>query len=99
MIEKYLKHKELRNEKGIPPLPLNADNTVELCNLLESPVDEQKDFLINLFTERIAPGVDPAAKVKAEFLNDILKGKKSSPLISKDYAVEILGTAYRLPFG
>ncbi len=92
MIEKYLKHKELRNEKGIPPLPLNADNTVELCNLLESPVDEQKDFLINLFTERIAPGVDPAAKVKAEFLNDILKGKKSSPLISKDYAVEILGT-------
>ena len=92
MIENYLKHKQLREEKGIPALPLNAENTAELCKLLELPSDDKKDFLLNLFTERISPGVDPAAKVKAEFLNDILKGKKSSPLISKEYAIEILGT-------
>ncbi len=92
MIENYQKHKELRESKGIPPLPLNAENTEQLCKLLESPNDDKKDFLLNLFTERISPGVDPAAKVKAEFLNDILKGKKTSTVIDKNFAIKILGT-------
>ena len=92
MIENYLKHKALREAKGIPPLPLNAENTFELCKLIESPKGEDKEFLLNLFTQRISPGVDPAAKVKAEFLNDIILGKKTSPIISKEYAIEILGT-------
>ena len=92
MIEKYLKHEAERKEQGIPALPLNSVQTEELCKLLEKPKSGKEDFLMNLFTERISPGVDPAASVKAQFLDDILKGKKSSPLISKTKAVEILGT-------
>ncbi|MCD6556858.1 MAG: bifunctional aconitate hydratase 2/2-methylisocitrate dehydratase, partial [Bacteroidales bacterium] len=92
MTEQYLKHEAERNAMGIPALPLNSEQTEGLCQLLENPEKGQEDFLMNLFTERISPGVDPAAKVKAEFLHAIIKSEKSSPLISKKKAVEILGT-------
>ncbi len=92
MIENYLKHEAYRAEKGIPALPLDANQTTELCELLQNPPAGKEEFLLNLFTERIAPGVDPAAEVKADFLNDILKGNKTSPLINKENAVRILGT-------
>ena len=92
MIDAYLRHKQERNAQGIPPLPLNPEQTEELCKLLESPPQGQEDFLLELLKERVSPGVDPAAEVKAAFLDDILKGKTSSPLISKQEAVKILGT-------
>ncbi len=92
MIENYLKHEEFRAKKGIPALPLNAKQTSELCELLQNIPSGKEEFLLNLFTERIAPGVDPAAKVKAEFLNEILIGNKSSALVSKIDAINILGT-------
>ncbi len=92
MIEKYLKHEAERNAMGIPALPLNSEQAEGVCELLQNPTKGQEDFLMNLFTERISPGVDPAAQVKAEFLHQIINGTKSSPLISKKKAVEILGT-------
>ena len=92
MIENYLKHEAYRSEKGIPALPLDANQTTSLCELLQNPPEGKKEFLLNLFTERIAPGVDPAAEVKANFLNDILKGNKTSALINKVEAINILGT-------
>ena len=92
MIEAYLMHEQERNAQGIPALPLNPEQTTELCELLQSPPAGKEEFLMNLFTERISPGVDPAAEVKAGFLTDILTGKKSSPLIDKKKAVQILGT-------
>ena len=61
MTEKYLKHKAERKAMGIPALPLNSEQTEDLCKLLENPPAEKGDFLMNLFTERISPGVDPAA--------------------------------------
>lgn len=92
MIDNYLKHQEERAKLGIPALPLNSEQTTDLCELLENPSKDKEDFLMDLFTQRISPGVDPAAKVKADFLNEIIKGKKTSPLINKKKAVEILGT-------
>jgi aconitate hydratase 2 / 2-methylisocitrate dehydratase len=92
MIEAYLKHQEERNAQGIPALPLNPEQTAELCKLLQKPPVDKEEFLKDLFKNRISPGVDPAAEVKAAFLADILAGKASSPLISKKEAVQILGT-------
>ncbi len=92
MIEAYLKHEEERRAQGIPALPLTPEQTADLCGLLQNPPAGKEDFLFNLFTERISPGVDPAAEVKAEFLAGILSGDKSSPLINKLQAVKILGT-------
>ncbi len=92
MIDAYLRHEAERNAQGIPALPLNPEQTAELCKLLQSPPSGKEDFLLNLFKNRISPGVDPSAEVKADFLGDIIAGKVSSPLISKIDAVEILGT-------
>ena len=92
MIEAYLMHEKERNAQGIPALPLNPEQTADLCELLQSPPAGKEEFLMELFTERVSPGVDPAAEVKAGFLAEILEGSKSSPLIDKQKAVQILGT-------
>ncbi len=92
MIAEYLKHQAERAEQGLPALALNSVQTEQLCALMQNPPAGNEAFLMNLFTECISPGVDPAAKVKAEFLDKIIKGKTASPLISAQKAVEILGT-------
>jgi aconitate hydratase 2/2-methylisocitrate dehydratase len=92
MIEAYLMHEKERNAQGIPALPLTPEQTTGLCELLPNPPASKEEFLMNLFTERVSPGVDPAAEIKAGFLAEILTGAKSSPLIDKKRAVQILGT-------
>src|SRR5210317_2489442 len=92
MIEAYLRHEEERQAQGIPALPLNPEQATDLCELLQNPPAGKEEFLMDLFTERVSPGVDPAAEVKAGFLAEILTGAKSSPLIDKKRAVQILGT-------
>ncbi len=92
MIDAYLKHEAERNAQGIPALPLNPEQTQQLCALLQNPPAGKEDFLKHLFTERISPGVDPAAEVKADFLGKVLKGKAKTPLFDKKEAVRILGT-------
>jgi aconitate hydratase 2 / 2-methylisocitrate dehydratase len=92
MIEAYLAHEAERAAQGIPALPLTPEQTAGLCELLINPPAGKESFLMNLLKERVSPGVDPAAKVKAEFLAGILNGSKKSPLVSKVDAVRILGT-------
>ena len=92
MIDAYLKHEAERNAQGIPALPLNPEQTQQLCELLQNPPAGKEDFLKHLFTERISPGVDPAAEVKADFLEKVLKGQAKTPLFDKKEAVRILGT-------
>ena len=91
MLESYKKHVQERADLNIPPLPLDAEQTSQLVELLKSEHAES-DFLLNLFKERIPAGVDQAAYVKAAFLADITEGNTSSPYINKIEAVEILGT-------
>ena len=92
IFEQYEKHVENRKKQGIPPLPLNVEQTQALCEFLKNPGNEDKDNLLYLFKERVSPGVDPSAKVKAEFLGEIVEGKVSSPIVDRKEAIEILGT-------
>ena len=92
MIDAYLKHEAERKAMGIPPKPLDPEQTRELCSLLEAPPPGQEKFLLDLLTNRVSPGVDPAAEVKAGFLAGVVRGTRSSPLISKKEAVHLLGT-------
>ncbi len=92
LLTRYASQEQARAEQGIPPLALNENDTNELCELMKSPQEEQKEILKHLFVDRIAPGVTPSAKVKAAFLNDIIKGNVSSPLVDKKEAIRILGT-------
>jgi aconitate hydratase 2/2-methylisocitrate dehydratase len=100
MIETYLKHLEERAGLGVPPLPLTLEQTNEVCNLLQNPPAEHRELLLGLLVDRVPPGVDPAAKIKADFLSEIAKGTTSSPLINQLRAVELLGTmlgGYNVP--
>ncbi len=92
MLQAYRQHAEERAQLGIPPLPLNAEQTSELCELLKNPPEEEKEFLMTLLRDRIPPGVDEAAYVKAAFLTAIAKDEITSPLISHQGAVSLLGT-------
>ncbi len=91
MLEAYRKHEEERAALGIPPLPLNEEQTRAVCEMLQDPPKGEGEFLMGLLRDRVPPGVDPAAKVKAEFLAAILEGRVSSPLITKTDAVRMLG--------
>ena len=91
MLEAYRKHAEDRAAQGIPPTPLTAEWTNELVEALRSPAAGDEEFLLDLITNRIPPGVDEAAYVKAAFLSAITKGEASSPLIDRKLATELLG--------
>ena len=92
MLESYRKHVEERAALNVPPLPLDAEQTAALCDLLKSPPAGEEDFLMELLCDRVPPGVDPASYVKASFLTAIAKGETTSPLLSPKKAVELLGT-------
>ncbi|GAA4365422.1 bifunctional aconitate hydratase 2/2-methylisocitrate dehydratase [Kangiella marina] len=92
MLEAYRKHVAERAEQGIPPLPLSAEQVNELVELLKNPPAGEEEFLVELLTDRVPPGVDEAAYVKAGFLAAIAKGEAESPLVNKEHAVKLLGT-------
>ncbi|MBX7272628.1 bifunctional aconitate hydratase 2/2-methylisocitrate dehydratase [Stutzerimonas chloritidismutans] len=92
MLEAYRKHVEERAAQGVVPQPLNAEQTADLVELLKNPPAGEEEFLVDLITNRVPAGVDEAAYVKAGFLSALAKGETSSPLLSKQRAVELLGT-------
>ena len=92
MLETYRQHVAQRAKLGIPPLPLDAAQVADLVELLKNPPAGEEQALLELITERVPPGVDEAAYVKAGFLAAIARGEAESPLIDKKQAVELLGT-------
>jgi aconitate hydratase 2/2-methylisocitrate dehydratase len=87
-LEEYKAHIAERETLGVPPLPLSAEQTVELIKLIKSECTQE---LLDLLTNRVSPGVDDAAYVKAAFLNDIVLGSTKVSAISSEKAVEMLG--------
>ena len=92
MLEAYRKHVEERAAEGIVPKPLDAEQVAALVDLLKTPPEGEEDFILDLFENRIPPGVDEAAYVKAGFLSALTTGEVSSPLISPEKAAKLLGT-------
>lgn len=93
LLANYKAHTQERlNEGGLPALPLTAEQTAELVELLKANPVVEAEYCLDLFTNKINPGVDDAAYVKAAFLNDIVQGNVTCSVISKVKAIEILGT-------
>ena len=86
----FLKANE-RTRQHVEPLPLTAAEVTELTELLLDPPAGSEAVLFNLIANRVPPGVDEAAQVKAAFLYDLAIGAKDSPVIAADQAVELLG--------
>jgi aconitate hydratase 2/2-methylisocitrate dehydratase len=92
MLKQYREHVAERASLGIPPLPLSAQQTSELIELLKSPPAGEADFLVDLIINRVPAGVDDAAKVKASYLAAVAHGTEKCSLISREKATELLGT-------
>ena len=92
MLNAYREHVAEREKLGIPPLPLNAEQVGALTELLMDPPEDEEEFLMELLWNRVPPGVDKAAYVKAAFLSSITRGQVVCPLIDPLMAVDILGT-------
>ncbi|MFI3247191.1 MAG: aconitate hydratase B, partial [Ferrimonas sp.] len=92
MLEAYREHVAERAAQGIVAKPLDAQQTAELIELLKTPPAGESAFLLDLLENRIPPGVDEAAYVKASFLAAIMAGTTASPLVSPEKATELLGT-------
>lgn len=92
MLESYRKHAAERQSEDLPPLPLNAEQVAELIELIKNPPAGEAEFLLELLVNRVPPGVDQAAYVKAAFLADVARGNAPCELISPVRATELLGT-------
>src|SRR5690606_5660583 len=88
----YRNHVAERAEQGLPPLPLNAEQTAALVELLKNPPANESEFLLELLEQRVPAGVDQAAYVKAGFLTDVALGKVTCALVTPVRAVQLLGT-------
>ena len=92
MLDAYRSHVAERAAQGIPPLPLDAKQTAELIELIKGPQTADADYLMDMLTHRVPPGVDDAAKVKASFLAAVAHEDIVVGLISKAKATQLLGT-------
>jgi aconitate hydratase 2/2-methylisocitrate dehydratase len=92
VLDSYREHVEQRRAQGLPPLPLDARQVADLIELIKNPPIGENDTLMDLLVNRVPPGVDQAAYVKAAFLTDVAKGNSACELITRERATELLGT-------
>ncbi|HDT13983.1 MAG TPA: aconitate hydratase B, partial [Candidatus Aminicenantes bacterium] len=92
MLEGYFAMEQERAKAGLPPLPLTPKDVEEVCQGLETADKDQGGLWRGLLENRVSPGVDPAAKVKAAWLAAVAKGAVESPMVTREDAVRILGT-------
>ncbi len=92
MLECILRTEEERAKAGLPPLPLIPADVDGVCRFLEKPEAGKAEIFLALLRNRISPGVDPAAKVKAGWLARVAQGEAPSPAVSRTDAVFLLGT-------
>jgi aconitate hydratase 2/2-methylisocitrate dehydratase len=92
MLKTYATHVQERAAQNLPPLPLSAEQVALLVELIKNPPASEEKTLMDLLENRTPAGVDQAAYVKAAFLSDIANGTATSPLLSAEKAVQLLGT-------
>jgi len=89
-MEEYKAHIAEREALGVPPLPLSAEQTAALIEMIKAG-EGNMDENVDLLTNRVSPGVDDAAYVKAAFLNDVAAENVKVDAIAPEKAVEIMG--------
>jgi len=92
MVEAYFDQEKERAKAGLPPLPLTPAEVEDVCRFLEKPEAGKTETFLSLLKNRVSPGVDPAANVKAGWLTRLANGLITSPAVSRTDAVVLLGT-------
>ncbi|MEA3331003.1 MAG: bifunctional aconitate hydratase 2/2-methylisocitrate dehydratase [Campylobacterota bacterium] len=88
IVEEYQEHIAQREALGVPPLPLSAHQTAEVIEFLKT---EFSEYHLDLLANRVPPGVDDAAYVKAAFLSELALEEHHMTTIAPQKAVEMLG--------
>jgi aconitate hydratase 2/2-methylisocitrate dehydratase len=94
VLEAYREHVAERASQNIPPKALTAEQVAGLIELLKNPPAGEEEYLLDLISNRVPPGVDEAAYVKAGFLSAIAKGETECQLIDRGTAVKMLGNMH-----
>jgi aconitate hydratase 2/2-methylisocitrate dehydratase len=92
LVEEYKAHTEERAKLGVPPLPLTAEQTAELVELLKADPIVEEEYLLDLLKNHVPAGVDDAAYVKAAFLNAVVTGDAHCKALTPVDAIKILGS-------
>ena len=92
VLQEYRKHVEERAAEGVVPKPLDAEQVAQLVELIKNPPAGEEEFILDLLVNRVPPGVDDAAYVKAGFLAAVAKGEATSAILTAERATELLGT-------
>ncbi len=92
LLKNYANHVAERATKGIPPLPLNAEETSCITQLLEQENNFESEYLLDLLINRVPPGVDEASYIKASWLTAVVNKDTSCKYINPEKAIELLGT-------
>ena len=84
----------LANGLGVAPKPLDPTQCQSLIEEIKSfsGSTEEGQRLVDILSNRVPPGVDEAAYVKATYLSALAKGDESSALISRELSISLLGT-------
>ncbi|TLE10276.1 bifunctional aconitate hydratase 2/2-methylisocitrate dehydratase [Helicobacter bilis] len=100
-VKEYENNVAERSREGVPPLPLNIAQTKQVIEILKGSDETNKAFCKDLLANRINPGVDDSAKLKAEFLGNIANGTEKCSVINGIEATKLLGTmlgGYNVPY-
>lgn len=100
-VKEYENNVAERSKEGVPPLALNITQTKQVIEILKGSDETNKAFCKDLLANRINPGVDDSAKLKAEFLGNIANGTEKCSVINSIEATKLLGTmlgGYNVPY-
>ena len=100
-VKEYENNVAERSKEGVPPLALNIAQTKQVIEILKGSDETNKAFCKDLLVNRINPGVDDSAKLKAEFLGNIANGTEKCSVINSIEATKLLGTmlgGYNVPY-
>ncbi|MEA3348811.1 MAG: aconitate hydratase B, partial [Pseudomonadota bacterium] len=92
ILKEYQKAADRRQASGIPPLPLSVAEVTAVIERLPQSSKEERQNLLFLLSERVNPGVDEAAGIKAGFLAEVISGQAAEAGIEALTAVRWLGT-------
>ncbi len=87
----YLKEIEERKALGLHPKPIDDSKLLsEIIDQIKDIENQNRKDSLNFFIYNVLPGTTSAARVKAEFLKEIITGKVVVSEISIDFAFEQL---------
>lgn len=87
----YLKEIEARKLQGLHPKPIDgAELLSEIITQIKDENNEHRKDSLNFFIYNVLPGTTSAARVKADFLKEIILGETKVEEITSDFAFEQL---------